>query len=168
LTAVFRYSKATRFSDVFNKNSRLLWQERLDYTQLLFHHALSVSGYPDEVALAALEPDNILVKLNDKKLVINYIISPAVSDVKKNVISQLAIPARIILTSCSRLLSGEQDFLKQLESQSPGSIASVYSAWQSLKTELTIEYEKLDKMNFITRWFYLLTSRSRFKKKRWK
>jgi hypothetical protein len=165
LTAVFRFNKSTHFNDVFNKNTRLLWQERLDYAQLLFHHALSVSDYPAEVARAALEPDNIFVNLNDKKLVINYVVSPEVGDIKKNLISQLAIPARIILTNSSRLLAGELDFLEQLESKDSGSIASVYSAWQSLKTELTAEYEKLDKMNFINRWFYLVLSRSRFNKK---
>lgn len=167
MVAVFKYHAAASFDEVFHEKAKLTWQERLDYAQLLFHLALTVSDFPPEVGCAAFKAENMLIDKAGKRLCINYMIAPSGRDAKNEIMPLLQASVRKVLPANRFFIAAaERSFLGRFESGQLKTIASVYSAWQGVKAEITAEYEKVDAMNVITRGFFMLTSRFKKDKKK--
>ena len=159
LVAVFKYKRAQDIDDVFFKGAAIDWKTRLQYAQLLFHLALSVSDFPPELACAAFLARNQKILSNDMKLFINYIASPIEGAGSRELIFLLTDSIRKVLIRRFYMSRLERNLIAQIESGALASVTTIYSAWQEAYDKLTKEYEKVWGKSALSRFMHFAKSR---------
>lgn len=156
LAVVFDDCKGAGIDDMFFLGDSWNWRERLDYAELVLHHALSLSSLPAEVACAAMLSENLLFDTERKTVASRYMIPPM----------EPMNGRELALLSCDqiqkilprRLSSGsvENAFLTRLERGEFTSIVTLYSAWRGTRKAIEEEREAFDASNPINRGLSLL------------
>ena len=166
LVTVFAYRQAVDIDSVFYKGANVTWQMRLQYAQLLFHLALSVSDFPSEIACAAFLTKNLKILRTDMKLAVNYIIPPIPGTNSRELIYMLTDQIRKVLIRRFEQSHAERAFLNELESGVFTSVAPLYSHWQTVLREITAEYERVYALSAVLRtWHFITGYFSKFRKK---
>jgi len=159
LVAVFRHKRASDIDEVFFKGAEIDWKTRLKYAQLLFHHALSVSDFPQEIGCAAFKSENLMILKKDMKLAVNYAVAPIEGANSREIIYMLSDNIRKVFARRFYMSNAELDFIEKLETGTYKSITVLYSAWQGVMAALTEEYEKVFNMNAFRRALYFTFKR---------
>ena len=156
LAVVFDECKGVRIDDVFFHGDKWSWRERLDYAELVLHHALSLSTLPPEVACAAMLSENLLFDTERKTLVSRYMILP-MEPLNGRELALLSgdqilkiLPRRLSCGKCERA------FQDSLERGEYPSIVPLYSAWRKARNEITKEREAFESSNLLIRGFSML------------
>ncbi len=168
LAVVFDDCKGADIDSVFFRGDKWNWRERLDYAELLLHHALSLSTLPPEVACAAMLSKNLLFDTEKKTLVSRYMIPP-MEPLNGRELALLSGDQTLKILP-RRLSSGKREgaFLDALEQGECPSIVSLYSAWRKARKEIEEEREAFEASNFLSRGLSMLKRavlRIRFKPK---
>ncbi|MBQ6206493.1 MAG: hypothetical protein IJK52_05380 [Oscillospiraceae bacterium] len=168
LAVVFDDCKGVGIDSVFFRGDGWNWRERLDYAELLLHHALSLSALPPEIACAAMLSENLLFDAEKKAVVSRYAIPP-MQPMNGRELALLS-GDQILKILPRRLSSGKREgaFLDSLERGQYPSIVPLYSAWRKARKEIEEEREAFDESNFLSRGASMLKRgllRIRFKPK---
>ena len=167
LAVVFDDCKGVAIDELFFKGDKWGWRERLDYAELVLHHALSLFALPPEVSCAAMLSENLLFD-PEKKTVVSRPMIPPMEPMNLRELALLAgdqiqkiLPRRL---SCGKI---ENAFLDRVERGEFASMVPFYSAWREARKEIEKEREAFDASNPVSRALYLLKRallRIRFKR----
>lgn len=168
LAVVFDDCKGVSIDGAFFRGDSWKWRERLDYAELVLHHALSLSALPPEVACAALLSENLLFDTEKNTVVSRYMIPP-MEPMNRRELALLSgdqilkiLPRGLSVGKC------EEAFLDSLERGEYPSIVPLYSAWRKARKEIEKERKAFEESNLLSRGFSMLKrglSRIRFKTK---
>lgn len=167
LAVVFDDCKGVAINDLFFRGDKWSWQERLEYAELVLHHALSLSSLPAEVACAAMLSENLLFDPEKKTLISRYMLSPLEP---MNGRELAALAEDQIQKILPRRLSGgkaENAFLDSLGRGGFASMVPLYSAWREARKAIEEERTAFDASNPVNRALSILKRallRIRFKR----
>ena len=156
LAVVFDDCKGVGIDGVFFRGDGWDWRERLDYAELVLHHALSLSALPPEVACAAMLSENLLFDTEKKTVVSRYMIPP-MEPLNGRELALLS-GEQILKIVPRRLSTGKREgaFLDGLERSEYPSIVPLYSAWRKARKEIEEEREAFEASNPLSRGFSML------------
>lgn len=167
LAVVFDDCKGVDIDSIFFLGDSWGWRERMDYAEMVLHHALSLSALPAEVACAAMLSENLLFDTDKKALASRCMILPMEPMNGRELVLLACDQIQKILPR--KLSSGkvESAFLERLERGEFTSIVTLYSAWRGTREAITKEREAFDASNPVNRGLSLLKrglGRIRFKR----
>ena len=167
LAVIFDDCKGTGIDSLFFLGDSWGWRERLDYAELVLHHALSLSALPPEVSCAAMLSENLLFDTEKKVVASRYMLLPMEPMNGRELALLTGDQIQKILPR--RLSSGkvENAFLARLERGEFASIVTLYSAWRETRKAIAKEREAFDASNPVNRGLSLLKralGRIRFKR----
>jgi len=166
LIAVFQWRDAMPIDRVFYRDSGQEHEERLEYARLLFLLALELSDQPPEIGCCALKSENLCVLPKDKKLWVNYCLSPMAGATHREIICLVADQAKKILLDTWTSSLTERRFLARLEHGYWTDAVRLNSAWNSALVEIRQEYERQINAGMIKRFFALLIRNVRWARER--
>ena len=156
LAVLFDDCQGTTIDELFFRGDRWDWRERLEYAELVMHHALSLSPLPPEVACAAMLSENLIIDTAKKAVFSRYMLLPLEPMNGRELVLLTADQIQKILPRSLRSGKAERAFLGRLERGEFPSIVPFYSAWREARKDIEQEREAFEKSNFIKRGLYIL------------
>ena len=156
LAVAFDRSDGMPIDSIFYRGDAWTWQDRMEYTEMLLHRALSLANLPPEVGCAALLSENLLFEQTNKRVNIRWMLQP-MDDMNMREIALLAADqVKKILPRSLRAGDAEQRFLDQLEDGTLRSVVALYGCWREAESAIRTEREEFERRNFIKRGLILL------------
>lgn len=168
---VFRYKKGPRIDEVFYRGAAIDWQTRLYYTKRLLESEIGDGDMPAEIRCASLLSKNIVIKLPDESLWLNYEVVPfeALLGERSGYPERDVIYEReagyLTLDQLSKILlkrfdqaENEREFLadaKRLVESGKSDSGRLLSLWNEYYGAISEEYVKLYKKGWLQRQLYL-------------
>ena len=156
LVAVFQYSHGMELDRVFYQGARVDWQTRMTVAHALFHQALAVWEYPSRVSCATLLSDNLSLVQEDQILAANYRILPMEEMDRREVVFLLSDQIKKVLLLRWDSPMEERRFVRELCSGEETSAVRAYGRWINAEPVICAAYEKMERMNRLSRWLHLL------------
>ena len=156
LAVVFDDFTGADIDAIFFRGDKWNWRERLDYAELVLHHALSLSALPAEISCAAMLSENLLFDVEKKTVISRYMIPPMEP---MNARELALLSGDQIQKILPRQFSGgkaESAFLDRLERGEFPSIVALYSAWRETRKAIEEEREAFDASNPVNRGLSML------------
>ena len=156
LVVAFDDCKGANIDSLFFRGDRWDWRTRLDYAELVAHHALMLSPLPAEVSCAATLSENLLFDTDKKTVFSRYMLLPMAPMNGRELAALTGDQIRKIIPR--RLSSGkaENAFLDRLERGEFPSVVTLYSAWREARKEIQAEREAFDASNPVSRGLSVL------------
>ena len=166
LAVAFDHSAGEPIDSLFYRGDKWSWQERMEYTELLLHRALSLANLPPEVACAALLSDNLLFDLTNHRVNIRWMLQPMEEMNAREAALLAADQVKKILPRSLHAGDTEDQFLNQLEAGTLRSVVALYGSWRDAASAIRTEREEFERKNFLKRGFILLGRAIRRRKAR--
>lgn len=166
LVAAFDRFSGEPIDRLFYRGDAWTWRERLSYTELLLHRALSLANLPPEVSCAALYSDNLLFDLTNQRVNIRWMLQPTEDMNIREAALLAADQVKKIMPRSLRAGPAETKFLDQLDAGMLRSVVALYGIWREAEQAIRTEREEFEHKNFIKRGFILLGRAFRRKTRR--
>ena len=156
LAVTFDRSAGEPIDSLFYRGDEWSWQDRLAWTELLLHRALSLANLPPEVSCAALLSDNLLFDLTNRRVSIRWMLQPMDEMNQREAALLAADQVKKILPRTLRAGDAEDQFLNQLEAGTLRSVVALYGCWREAESAIRTEREAFEKKNFVKRGLIML------------
>lgn len=163
LIAVFAPCGGIALDRIQTQNSAWSWQDRLCLVESLLHQVLTLSDLPYAVSCAALQPDNVRIWPEEKRVGVCFRLRP-MPDGSAQELTRLTI--HLVQTFLpSRFAQGDAEytFCRSLTRNDFASIVPLYACWHRARADMQAEYEELDGQNALKQGLVCLYKQT----KRW-
>ncbi len=165
LITVFDRSYGESIDRVFYRGDRWSIEDRMSWTEIMLHLALSLANYPPEISCAALMSDNILIDLPNKRINIRWMAAPMEDMNQRETALLAADQVRKIFPRSLSAGKAERQFLDYLESGSFRNVVALYGSWRSSESSIREEREAYKKKNIIRRGLIITGNYFRMRKR---
>ena len=145
LAVTFDRSAGEPIDSLFYRGDEWSWQDRLAWTELLLHRALSLANLPPEVSCAALLSENVLFDQPNQRVNTRWMILPMEGMNQREAALLAADQVKKILPPTLQAGPEEQKFLKKLEEGLFPSVVALYGCWREAQAAIRAEREELRK-----------------------
>jgi len=166
LAAVFQTAWGSSIDHVFYKGARHPWRVRMEFAEQLLHTALSLAALPPQVSCPLLLSDNILIDLEEGRLRLRWHLVPMEGMTPRELVYLAADQLKKILLERFDSPMEELMFLRTLDRGTCLTVVQLYALWKREREGIQAAYEKLEKKNFIKRWFSLVWKCLRYEVKK--
>ncbi len=155
LAVAFDRSAGEPIDSLFYRGDEWSWQDRLAWTELLLHRAMSLANLPPEVSCAALLSDNVLFDLANGRVNTRWMLKP-MEDMNPREAARLAADqVKKILPLSLKAGPEERRFLQRLEDGEFPTVVALYGCWREAQAAIRAEREEFEEKNFIKRGLIL-------------
>ena len=166
LAVAFDRFEGEGIDKLFYKGDAWNWQDRLAFTELVLHRALSLANLPPEVSCAALLSDNLLFDLTNRRVNIRWMLTPMEEMNPREAALLAADQVKKILPRSLRAGDAEEQFLDRLDAGLFRNVVALYGCWREAEAAIRTEREEFERRNFLRRGFILLGRLIRRRKSR--
>lgn len=156
LAAVFLPGRGMPIDQLFYRGDGWTWSDRLEFSQLVMHKALTLAALPPDISCGAFCSDNLLIDPEEKTVSIRFLLRPSPEMTARELPLLAADQLRKILprrwSSCDR----QMDMLARLEWGDFPAIVPMYAWWKNELEEMWADLEALSRKSFFSRQAVLL------------
>lgn len=156
LCAFFTHFDGPGINDVFYRGAKHDWQTRLFYAGELFHLALRLSQTVPEIGCAAFRSENLIVKTEEERLVVNCVLRPVPYASQREMVFLLIDQVLKVLLTRWDSAPKEVEFTTVLAASEFSSIPALYSYWLEYERAIRAQYTAIDKKSSFHKFFYRL------------
>lgn len=156
LVVAFDLAGGESIDDLFYRGDRWKWEERLSFTELLLHRALSIANLPPEVSCAALLSENILFDRANGTVNLRWMLRP-MEEMNPREAALLAAD-QVCKILPRTLMAGpeEERFLDELDEGMFRNVVALYGRWREADKAIREEREAFAQKNIVRRGLILL------------
>lgn len=156
LCAFFEYHSGPNIDDVFHKGAKYDWQTRCYYAGELFHLALRLSQTVPEAGCAAFLSENLIPRLSEERLLVNYVMAPVNYSSHREMVFLLIDQVKKVLLTRWDSAPKEVEFTTVLSLSEFPSVTALYSFWLAYEKAIRAQYTAIDKKSKFHKFFYYL------------
>jgi len=162
LAVVFQTAWGSGIDQIFYKGAKHPWRVRMEFAEKLLHTALSLAALPPRLSCPLMLSDNILIDLEEGQLRLRWHLVPMEEMNPRELVYLTVDQLKKILLERFDSPMEELMFLQTLDRGTCLSVVQLYALWKRERESIQAAYEKLEKKNFIKRWFSLVWKNLRY------
>lgn len=150
LAVVFERPQGIPFPAFLNSEKKMKREQRLEWTERILHAALTLNNLPWEMACAALEPENLLLRPDEKRAELRFMVPPPAGGEER---PERAAAGRVLSLLSYRQCAtvAETAFLDRLRAGDFGSLAELYAFWRRTEEAIEEETAKTSQLSLLRR-----------------